>query len=293
MIWFQIIFPVLVAAFGVLLLIVDTYNKQMFIGNRTVTAIRNQSFQRLENSYQKFASSIEERFESQRDKQNVRSRLSELGRLEANSYGKFRYQQIVLSTLISLLPFFALFAMKLSLFLALILTPILWLGSFIIFDRYLSEKVRQHRFLIEAEFPAIIEMLTLAIGAGETPLSAFARISDRSNSKLTQEFSKVVAKVRAGKPFHVALDEMARDLHSDSIRRFIDALVMAMMRGAPIVEVLHRHVAEARMNHRNLVMDKAGKAETTMMIPIVFLILPISVLFALWPSINQLSFFAG
>ena len=86
---------------------------------------------------------------------------------------------------------------------------------------------------------------------------------------------------------------MARNLKSDSIRRFIDALVMAMLRGAPIVEVLHRHVAEARINHRNLVMDKAGKAETTMMIPIVFLILPISVLFALWPSINQLSFFAG
>jgi tight adherence protein C len=40
-------------------------------------------------------------------------------------------------------------------------------------------------------------------------------------------------------------------------------------------------------------MDKAGKAETSMMIPIVFLILPISVLFALWPSINQLSFFAS
>ena len=90
-----------------------------------------------------------------------------------------------------------------------------------------------------------------------------------------------------------ALDEMSRSLRSPSIRRFIDALVMALLRGAPVVEVLHRHVAEARINQRNLVMDKAGKAETTMMIPIVFLILPISVLFALWPSINQLSFFAS
>ena len=103
----------------------------------------------------------------------------------------------------------------------------------------------------------------------------------------------VVQQVRTGKPFHEALDQMSRSLNSPSIRRFIDALVMALVRGAPIVEVLHRHVAEARINQRNLVMDKAGKAETTMMIPIVFLILPISVLFALWPSINQLSFFAS
>jgi tight adherence protein C len=136
-------------------------------------------------------------------------------------------------------------------------------------------------------------MLTLAIAGGETPIGAFARIADRSDSYLSKEFAKVVQQVRNGRPFHESLDEMSRSLKSPSIRRFIDALVMALVRGAPIVEVLHRHVAEARINQRNLVMDKAGKAETTMMIPIVFLILPISVLFALWPSINQLSFFAS
>ena len=116
---------------------------------------------------------------------------------------------------------------------------------------------------------------------------------DEMHQRMAKEFAKVVAQVRIGRPLHEALDEMARKLQSSSIRRFIDALVMALLRGAPIVEVLHRHVAEARINQRNLVMDKAGKAETTMMIPIVFLILPISVLFALWPSINQLSFFAS
>lgn len=99
--------------------------------------------------------------------------------------------------------------------------------------------------------------------------------------------------VQVGKPFHEALDQLGRNLQSPSIRRFVDALVLAMVRGAPIVEVLHRHVAEARINHRNLVMDKAGRAETLMMVPIVFLILPISVLFALWPSINQLSLFTS
>ena len=129
--------------------------------------------------------------------------------------------------------------------------------------------------------PIFIEMLTLAIAAGESPITAFNRISERSESKLAKQFSEVVSEVKEGAPFHEALDRMGRSLKSQSIRRFVDALVMAMERGAPIVDVLHRHVAEARINQRNLVMDKAGKAETTMMIPIVFLILPISVLFAL------------
>jgi tight adherence protein C len=40
-------------------------------------------------------------------------------------------------------------------------------------------------------------------------------------------------------------------------------------------------------NHREM-LERAGKAEIKMMLPIVFLLLPISVLFALWPSFQQL-----
>jgi len=57
--------------------------------------------------------------------------------------------------------------------------------------------------------------------------------------------------------------------------------------------VLQRHAAEARQNQRNILMNKAGKAEITMMVPVVFLILPVSVLFALWPSLTHLNFFAS
>jgi tight adherence protein C len=37
--------------------------------------------------------------------------------------------------------------------------------------------VKKQRSAIEAEFPAIIEMLTLAISAGESPLTALKRIA--------------------------------------------------------------------------------------------------------------------
>ena len=66
-----------------------------------------------------------------------------------------------------------------------------------------------------------------------------------------------------------------------------------MLRGAPLIDVLSRHASEARSLQRNLLMDKAGKAEISMMIPVVFLILPISILFALYPSMTHLNLFAG
>ena len=237
------------------------------------------SLNRYRSKFLEFSSKTE-------DKSKIRERLEELGNQRADAYGEFRFNQLLISISVALIPTVAAALLIINLATALGLSIFLGILIYLLYDHYLDSKVKRHREIIEAEFPAILEMLTLAIAAGEPPISAFSRVSERSSSLLSDEFRKVI-------PFHEALDQMGRSLKSNTIRRFIDALVMAMVRGAPIVEVFHRHVAEARLNQRNLVMDKAGKAETTMMIPIVFLILPISVLFALWPSINQLSFFTS
>ena len=277
MFWLQIFIPIALASIGLFLLNIDSKNKENHL-KRTLYYSKEK---------------IIEISERQQDKTEIRNRLTELGKVNRNSYGEFRYQQLLLATGAGLLPFLALFMILIDLVPAIGLSIFFGIGTYLLYDKYLSTQVKRQREVIEAEFPAIIEMITLSIAAGETPISAFARIAERSKSSLADEFKKVVKDVKSGRPFHESLDHMGRNLKSSTIRRFIDALVMATVRGAPIVEVLHRHVAEARVNQRNLVMDKAGKAETMMMVPIVFLILPISVLFALWPSINQLSFFAS
>lgn len=277
MFWLQVVVPITLAITGFAMLYSDDRNKRALFKKTYVNA----RVQLLEVANR------------QSDKSEIKVRLEEIGQAKQEAYGEFRYRQLIVACCAALLPFVALLLMMLDLFQAICFSVFMGIGAYLIYDRHLSSLVKERRMIIESEFPAIVEMLTLAIAAGETPISAFARIADRSEAFLAKEFAEVVQQVRIGRPFHEALDEMSRSLKSASIRRFIDALVMALVRGAPIVEVLHRHVAEARINQRNLVMDKAGKAETSMMIPIVFLILPISVLFALWPSINQLSFFAS
>jgi tight adherence protein C len=136
-------------------------------------------------------------------------------------------------------------------------------------------------------------MLTLAISAGESPLAAFKRIAENSHGYLSVRFRLVISRVHQGMPFHSALDLMGRDLNSPLVRKFIDSMVNAMVRGAPITDVLVRHAQEARDHQRNRVLAAAGKAEISMMIPVVFLILPISILFALWPSLTNLNLFAS
>ena len=228
-----------------------------------------------------------------KDRTQLRARLAELGKGTDKDYEDFRMKQFGYCVSAAAIGFVLFLAYSQSIFFAIFAAGLVAALMYVILDKELSKGVKKRRELIEAEFPAVIEMLTLAIAAGETPMSAMLRIAQSSNGALAKEFQIVVAEVRSGASLNQTLDAMGRRVKSVMIRRFVDALITATLRGAPLVEVLSRHAVEARGNQRNRVMAAAGKAEISMMIPVVFLILPISILFALWPSLTNLNMFSS
>jgi len=227
------------------------------------------------------------------DRSGIGVRLQELGKMSERDYENFRIRQSLYCTGSAVSSIFLFLFLGKNFALSLILSLLLASTMYIYTDQELTTQVKKYRSNLESEFPAVIEMLTLAISAGETPLSAIMRISQSASGQLPQEFARVVTEVRNGTSLHEALDSMGRRIKSVLIRRFVDALVTATLRGAPLVEVLTRHASEARSVQRNRVLSAAGKAEISMMIPVVFLTLPISILFALWPSLANLNLFRG
>lgn len=228
-----------------------------------------------------------------KDRGAVQNRLREIGKNNPDSFYDFRSKQLANSALVGgVVTLILIFAGK-SLLTHLLLGSLGAVCTYVYIDRDLSRKVNLHKLRVESEFPAIIEMYSLAMSAGETPIAAMERIGRTATGSLAIEFKKVVALVKSGKPFHLALDVMGRDLDSIAIRRFVDSLIIATLRGAPIIDVLQRHAQEARELQRNRVLGAAAKAEISMMIPVVFLILPISILFALWPSLANLNLFSS
>jgi len=227
------------------------------------------------------------------DRSQLRTRLAELGKGSDQDYEAFRMKQYGYCASATAISFVLFLGFSKNIFFATFAAVLVTALMYVILDKDLTKGVKKRREQIEAEFPAVIEMLTLAIAAGETPMSAMLRIADSSDGALAKEFQIVVAEVRSGAPLNETLDAMGRRVKSVMIRRFVDALVTATLRGAPLVEVLSRHAVEARGNQRNRVMAAAGKAEIAMMIPVVFLILPISILFALWPSLTNLNMFSS
>jgi tight adherence protein C len=222
---------------------------------------------------------------------SVLLRLNEIGKSNVQDLNKFRFDQIAFMFALTFLTYIFLSILGKSHVLALIMATLAGLSGYFITDRALTKKILKNRTQLESEFPAIIEMLTLCMAAGETPLGAMSRVSQRSTGLLSAEFAMVIQSVTSGIPFQFALDEMGRRIKSTHIRRFVDALITAMLRGAPLVDVLQSHARNAREAERNRVLSAAGKSEVSMMIPVVFLILPISILFALWPSLSNLNLF--
>lgn len=227
------------------------------------------------------------------DPTGARAHLKSINRSSDVAYEDFRIKQIILFALLAI-PIATVGSLRgRSYSETFLISNLILLGIVAVTEWNLRRKVKELQMRIEADFPAIVEMLTLSLSAGETPLSAFSRISSRGDSPLIREFAIIVEDVRSGHPFTEALDQMGRRIDSMVVRRFIDAIVIAISRGAPLIEVLHGHAREARDYQRNRLLSTAGKAEISMMIPVVFLILPISILFALWPSLAGLNVFAG
>ena len=136
----------------------------------------------------------------------------------------------------------------------------------------------------EAEFPAIVELLAILIAAGESPSSALVHVADRAHGSLGESLEVIATTLRSGMGLIASLEAAAKRSGSGNFKRFCDSLIVAVERGTPLVSVLQSQVLEARSAESHRLIKSSGKAEIALMIPIVFLILPISILFALWPS---------
>ena len=61
---------------------------------------------------------------------------------------------------------------------------------------------------------------------------------------------------------------------------------MAIERGTPLAEVLRAQAQDVRDNAKRDLMEVAGKKEIAMLAPVVFFILPLTVIFAVFPGLS-------
>jgi tight adherence protein C len=152
-------------------------------------------------------------------------------------------------------------------------------------DSRLTGQVTRRERRILAEFPTIAELLALAVAAGESPIAALDRVVRRSGGELSSDLGRVLAAVRTGEPVGEAFDRLAASTGLPLVARFAQGVAVAVERGTPLAQVLHAQAADVREAGRRELIEVAARKEVLMMVPVVFLVLPITVLFAFWPGV--------
>ena len=151
-------------------------------------------------------------------------------------------------------------------------------------DRMLTRQVLRREARITAEFPTVAELLALAVGAGESLLGALDRVTRLSGGELARDLRAVLADARTGVPLGVALEAMATRTAVAAVSRFVDGMTVAIDRGTPLAEVLRSQAGDVREAGRRALLEAGGRKEIAMLVPVVFFVLPVTVVFALFPG---------
>lgn len=152
----------------------------------------------------------------------------------------------------------------------------------------LANKAKLDRALFE--LPEIIDLLVVHLRAGDGIYRSFACVVPRTEGELAKELGRVLRAVQFGAAFGTEIKTVAIALPQPQIIEFANKVALALERGTPLAQMLSELGASTRAEIRNRLLRQAGKNETRMLIPLVFLILPITVLFAIYPSLELLNF---
>ncbi len=222
---------------------------------------------------------------------SVRHRLDQLGR--GGSLEEFRAQQLVwggVGLAVGLALSLVLAARgSASLVPLLVVVIVSAVTGVLMCDRRLTSAVatREQRMLVE--FPTIAELLALSVAAGEGAVGALERVTSRSQGELARELGRALSDARAGQPLVAALERVADRSELPELRRFVDGVAIAVERGTPLAEVLRAQAVDVREASRRRLLEAGARKEILMMLPVVFMLLPLTVFFALFPGFYGLS----
>ncbi|MFE1644771.1 type II secretion system F family protein [Microbacterium sp. P01] len=169
-----------------------------------------------------------------------------------------------------------------------LIPPVSAVIGVVLADVHLTRAARARVGRIEEELPTVLEFLALCLSAGEGLLDSLRRVGAVGAGDLTSELRGVVLAVGTGSSLGGSLARLAEQVQVPALSRTIDHLIAAIDRGAPLAHVLHAQALDAREDAKRGLIEQSGRKEILMLLPLVFLILPLSILFAVFPGVFML-----
>jgi tight adherence protein C len=155
------------------------------------------------------------------------------------------------------------------------LAPEFWLGR----------KIRARSMAMTLQLPDALDLLTISVEAGLGFDAALAKVVEKMEGPLVDEFRQALAEVRMGRTRRDALRDVATRADAQPVSNFIGAIVQAEQLGVPIAKVLQIQSNQLRVERRQRAEEAAAKAPVKMLFPMVGCIFPTIFIVILGPAI--------
>ena len=152
--------------------------------------------------------------------------------------------------------------------------PMLWLRS----------RVNHRRMELQAALPDALDLLVVCVEAGLSFDSAMARVAERAENVMGEEFNRVIQETRLGRPRLEALEDLGRRTGVEDLNSFVQAVIQSEQLGSGIAKMLRIQSDEMRQKRVLRAQEKGARASLKMLLPMVTCIFPTLWIILLGPA---------
>lgn len=154
-------------------------------------------------------------------------------------------------------------------------------------DFYLRRRVAQRQKEIALAVPDMLDLLTVSVEAGLGFDSAIAKVVEKSQGALAEEFQRMLQEIRIGRPRREALRSLSQRTGVDYLQELVAAIIQADQLGVSIGRVLRIQSTEIRRKRRQRAEEEAMKAPIKMLFPLVLFVFPSLFIVLLGPALMR------
>jgi tight adherence protein C len=156
-----------------------------------------------------------------------------------------------------------------------------WIAPMFILRRRAAHRLQQ----IDREVPELVDLLVTTVEAGVGFASALQITARRVEGPLGEELRVALSEQGLGLTIQDALKNMLTRANSPALRVFVQAILQGDTLGVSIGKILRDLAIDMRKRRRQAAEERAQKAPTKIIFPLVLLILPAMFIVAVWPIV--------
>jgi hypothetical protein len=148
---------------------------------------------------------------------------------------------------------------------------------------------RRGHATVSDELPAVLDLLGLCVSTGLTIPHALERVALSGRGVLPDECRRITAEIGLGVSVSDALHASEVRVGHAGWSRLVEHLDIARRHGTPLNDIIRSLADDEQHSAGQRLLESASARETLMMFPLVFLILPVTVVMAIFPGVAALT----